>query len=387
FADGFPAIVKRPGLATFASGLSAPPAAISNVPLPDPDASMQVRGIVVVQDLANGRTGVQSSNGTSWSSVTVPAPGLWTSDGFMPLPLYRGRVHYPGSTLGQIYAYDGSTATHVATLASTVTLGDGNLWTLGSIAALAADEDWLYVAATYARLGHSATVVWRLDESYGREALGEPFASLSFTGAIVEALMTLTAWAEEVWAATTTWSGNRPIRIRRIAPTGSTWTLDDGFGGTGFDRDYMPRALRGGGDRLVVAADPETTGLGGTKAILRMRSTTAGWSTLEESPTTDGDRYGLIAVTRSGATVARYRADTMETAVRRTSDYATFVDIAGPSASWNGLWVGGYDLAGTRYALLNSGAGYQVVAVTASSASVVYTSLAGEVSRGVGGWQ
>jgi hypothetical protein len=115
FADGFPALVKRPGLASFASGLTDPVLGLSSVPLPDPDYEPDNGATALVTAYDGSSTAARSFDGTTWSTFTLPGT---ESVGWEILASAPGRLVFRTSdgTTAYLRQYNGTTTTTLASI-------------------------------------------------------------------------------------------------------------------------------------------------------------------------------------------------------------------------------------------------------------------------------
>jgi hypothetical protein len=115
FADGFPALVKRPGLASFASGLTDPVLGLSSVPLPDPDYEPDNGATALVTAYDDYSTAARSFDGTTWSTFTMPGA---ESVGWDILASAPGRLVFRTSdgTTAYLRQYNGTTTTTLASI-------------------------------------------------------------------------------------------------------------------------------------------------------------------------------------------------------------------------------------------------------------------------------
>jgi hypothetical protein len=133
FADGFPALVKRPGLASFASGLTDPVLGLSSVPLPDPEYEPDNGATALVTRYDDFSTAARSFDGTTWSTFTLPGT---ESAGWKILASAPGRLVFRTSdgTTAYLRQYNGTTTTTLASIAApgnfVAAAFDKDTWTL-----------------------------------------------------------------------------------------------------------------------------------------------------------------------------------------------------------------------------------------------------------------
>jgi hypothetical protein len=383
--DGFPAVRKRLGFERSASGLEAPFHNLTSIPLPDPDDQVDLTGIVVFHDSGGASTANATTNGTSWTSLTIDqcyavASPVW--------PLFNGAVYYPSDTTPrQIVRFDGTTASVFYTFPVTEVLADGFTWSFSSIVKMAADETYLYVATAYNRIGNAVVLVHAFDASATRTTLSGGFVSLgSYPGGISEYLEGMVTWRGELWVASRFLSGfNTGVTTRRMTPPSGSWTVDDSVGGT-LTTSYTVDALVAGGTRLALSLGDYYGGVN-TLPILRTRTASSGWVTVLTGANV-ADRYWPLAVTGSRGLVA-YRDDPAGLEhVLRTTNWSSFSTIATRSAPVYNRWLAAPTLGSAVYAARDDGgggAGYAVERIQNTTVTTVLTTT--YALRGIGGWQ
>lgn len=338
FEDGYPAIRKRLGMAEgVTAALDGPVFALTSIPLVDPAPSVPPPSSALTHSIWMDITGPTfaysiDSTGSFEPEATSVASDIGTGAALPLWPTIGGKVYFSDGTVnGQVNRYTRGGAESSLTAPSPLTL-DGASWTInGFVRHLCTDGTFLYCVGEYARLGNTAWVIFKVDVGLASwTQVGEAFCTAGMaSGRIVEdGINGMQWWQDRLWVMNVTGAFGA-VKVRSIDPALEvTWTLDETIGGAGISSDYANATMLvydNATAQLALIANPATTGAGGTKATIRLRDTAGAWTTLEDSPTTNGDFYSLIYNAEKLVVFRALAAGGYS--LRVSTDFATFAEV------------------------------------------------------------